>query len=46
MDRWRRAQWDDAQRTRWRVRLLLWTGGAVALGAVVALVYAVHPLLT
>ena len=33
------------ERTRWRVRLLVWCGTAVCLGAVVGLVYAVVPLL-
>lgn len=37
---------DDERRTRRTARLLVWTGVAIALGAVVGLVYAVHPLVT
>ena len=36
--------WDDEQRTRWRARLLVWTGGAILLATVVGLVHAVYPV--
>lgn len=36
----------DDRRTRRIARLLTWTGAVVVLGAVVGLVYVIHPLVT